>query len=51
MTIKKALKTLIDRADDLIAAIEGKTDLFETEVSLLTSAVTAAEKVLNGGAL
>jgi hypothetical protein len=41
---------LIKRADDLIAAIEGTTDQFETEVSLLTTAVTAAEKILKGGA-
>ena len=51
MTIKKALKTLIDRADDLIAAIEGTTDQFELEVRQLQEAVSNAEQVLEGGAL
>jgi hypothetical protein len=46
----RCIARLINRADDLIAAIEGTTDQFETEASLLTTAVTAAEKVLKGGA-
>jgi hypothetical protein len=50
MTIRKAIKTLIDRADDLIAAIEGTTDQFEPEVAALQAAVTKAEQVLQGGA-
>jgi len=45
----KQLKTLIARADDLIAAIEGVTDQFEPEVARLTHAVTKAEQALKGG--
>jgi hypothetical protein len=51
MTIKKALKTLIDRADNLTAAIEGTTDQFELEIMQLQEAISNAEQVLNGGAL
>ena len=51
MTPIQALKKLIDRADDLIAAIEGTTDQFELEVMQLEDAVTNAEQVLEGGAL
>jgi hypothetical protein len=49
-TPTRALRKLIDRADDLIAAIEGTTDQFETEVGRLQAAVTKAEQVLKGGA-
>jgi hypothetical protein len=48
----KALKALIEKADDLIAAIDGTTDQFEDEVSALTDAASAAEKAMHaaGGA-
>jgi hypothetical protein len=46
MTPIQALRKLIDRADDLIAAIEGTTDQFETEVACLQQGVTEAEQVL-----
>ena len=39
----QALATLIDRADDLIAAIDGATDQFAEEVAGLSAAATAAE--------
>ena len=42
----KALKTLIEKADDLIAAIDGATDQFEDEVSALSEAASAGEKVI-----
>jgi hypothetical protein len=55
----KALKALIDKADDLIAAIDlssvalakvdGTTGQFEAEVSALSSATSAAEKAMQGG--
>lgn len=47
-----ALKALIEKADDLIAAIEGITDQFEREVSALREAASGAEKALQaqGGA-
>jgi hypothetical protein len=51
MTIKKALETLIEAADDLIAAIEGTTDQFEMQVMQLEDAVSNAEKILEGGVL
>ena len=41
-----ALKALIEKADDLVAAIEGVTDQFEDEVSALTDAASAAEKAM-----
>lgn len=47
------LQTFIARADDLIAAIEGVTDQFETEVAALSAAATQAEaavKAAKGGA-
>jgi hypothetical protein len=46
------LRTLIEKADDLIAAIDGTTDQFEVEVSALSSATSAAEKAMQaaGGA-
>jgi hypothetical protein len=58
----KALKTLIQKADDLIAAIDlssvalakvdGTTGQFEAEVSALSEATSAAEKAMQaaGGA-
>ena len=51
MTIKKALESLIEAADDLIAAIEGTTDQFEMQVMQLQDAVSYAEKILEGGVL
>ena len=50
--VLKALKTLIQKADDLIAAIDGTTGQFEAEVSALSEATSAAEKVIQaaGGA-
>jgi hypothetical protein len=50
MTPAQALRKLIDRADDLIAAIEGTTDQFQTEVDRLKGAVGKAEQALKGGA-
>jgi hypothetical protein len=38
-----ALKALIEKADDLIAAIEGATGQFEDEVSALTEAAVASQ--------
>ena len=48
----KALKALIEKADDLIAAIDGATDQFENEVSSLRDAANAAAKAMaaEGGA-
>ena len=48
----KALKALIEKADDLIAAIDGTTDQFEDEVSALREAANAAAKAMaaEGGA-
>ena len=48
----KALKALIEKADDLIAAIGGATDQFEDEVSALRDAANAAAKAMavEGGA-
>jgi hypothetical protein len=50
--VLKALKTLIQKADDLIAAIDGTTGQFEAEVSALSEATSAAEKAMRaaGGA-
>lgn len=47
-----AMRILIEKADGLIAAIEGVTDQFEREVSALSDAASAAEKALQaaGGA-
>jgi hypothetical protein len=42
----KALKALIEKADDLIAAIGGATDQFEDEVSALREAANAAAKAM-----
>lgn len=44
-----ALRALIEKADDLMAAIEGATDQFEPEVSALSTASSAAEKALLAG--
>ena len=41
----QAVKTLIEKADDLEAAIAGVTDQFEDEVSSLSAAATAAEQI------
>ncbi len=48
----KALKALIEKADGLIAAIDGTTGQFEAEVSALSEATSAAEKAMQaaGGA-
>jgi hypothetical protein len=50
--VRKALKALIQKADDLIAAIYGVTDQFGHEVSALRDAAGAAEKAMQaaGGA-
>lgn len=45
----KALKALIDKADGLIAAIDGTTGQFEAEVSALSEATSAAEKAIQAG--
>jgi hypothetical protein len=44
--LRRALKALIARADDLISAIDGATDQFEQEVSVLSDAASSAEKIL-----
>jgi hypothetical protein len=56
--VLKALKALIEKADDLIAAIDlsavalakvgGTTGQFEAEVSALSEATSAAEKAMQG---
>ena len=48
----KALKALIEKADGLIAAIDGTTGQFEAEVSALSEATSTAEKAIQaaGGA-
>jgi hypothetical protein len=48
----KALKALIEKTDDLIAAIDGTTGQFEAEVSALSEATSTAEKAMQvaGGA-
>jgi hypothetical protein len=43
-----ALQALIERADNLISAIDGATDQFEPEVAGLSAAASAAEKVIDG---
>jgi hypothetical protein len=50
--VLKAMAALIDKADDLIAAIDGTTGQFEAEVSALSEATSAAEKAIQaaGGA-
>lgn len=44
--LEAALRELISKSDDIHAAIEGTTDQFEAEVSALSEATSAAEKVL-----
>lgn len=41
-----ALKALTEKADDLIAAIDGTTGQFEAEVSALSEATSTAEKAM-----
>ena len=50
--VLKALTALVEKADNLIAAIEGTTGQFEAEVSALSEATSAAEKAMQaaGGA-
>jgi hypothetical protein len=50
--VRNALKALIQKADDLIAAIYGVTDQFGHEVSALRDAAGATEKAMQaaGGA-
>ena len=45
--LRKSLELLIEKSDDLIAAIEGVTDQFEPEVAELSAAASAAEKALS----
>jgi phage shock protein A len=42
----KAIDTLIQKSDNLHAAIEGATDQFESEVAELSAATTAAEAIV-----
>jgi hypothetical protein len=42
-----AIRTFIQRADDLISAIDGSTGQFEPEVAGLSAATSAAEKVID----
>jgi hypothetical protein len=42
------IQTMIERADDLISAIDGATGQFEPEVAGLSAAASAAEKVIDG---
>ena len=42
----QATKTLIEKSDGIISAIDGATDQFEPEVAALTKATSDAEKVL-----
>jgi hypothetical protein len=46
--MRTALQALIERADDLISAIDGATGQFEPEVAGLSAATSAAEKVIDG---
>jgi hypothetical protein len=46
--MRAALQALIERADDLISAIDGATGQFEPEVAALSAATSAAEKVIDG---
>jgi hypothetical protein len=43
----KATKTVIEKSDGVISAIDGATDQFEPEVAALTKATSDAEKILN----
>jgi hypothetical protein len=40
-----ALETLIEKADDILAAIDGTTDQFEPEAAALSEAASMAEKI------
>jgi len=42
----QATKTLIEKSDGIISAIDGATDQFEPEVAALSKATSDAEKVL-----
>ena len=49
----EALKTLISRAHDLMAAIDGVTDQFDPEIQALSKAASATDKLvvrIEGGA-
>ena len=51
--MRVALQKLINKADDLISAIDGTTDQFETETASLSAAASEAERLLknaDGGA-
>ena len=43
----RTTKTLIEKSDGVISAIEGVTDQFEAEVAALTKATSDAEKIIN----
>jgi hypothetical protein len=43
----EAMNTLIDKSDGLISAIDGTTGQFEPEVAGLSTATSAAEKIIN----
>lgn len=45
----RCIRKIVDRADDLIRAIEGATDQFEPEARRLQQAITEAAKLLKGG--
>lgn len=44
--LRLALIKLMDKADDLIAAIDGTTDQFATETANLSAATTEADQLL-----
>jgi len=46
-TLMETTKTLMEKADDIISAIDGTTGQFEPEVAALSTATSAAEKALN----
>ena len=45
--MQDTIRRLIEKADNLISAIDGATDQFEHEVAELSAAVSAAEKVID----
>ena len=47
--MRAALQKLIAKADDLLAAIDGTTGQFESEVAALSSAASEAERLLEQG--
>jgi hypothetical protein len=51
VALLKAVGTLIEKADDLEAAIAGVTDQFEDEVAALSAAVTAVETTMTPSTL